>query len=64
MPQYFQYAYETTGDGSSPGHSFVVRAHGDLDGDGVTSLFSLRGKIAAGGSVEFDPQLTELRADE
>jgi hypothetical protein len=64
MPQYFQYVYEVEGDGSSPGDYFVVRAHGDLDGDGVTSVFSMRGKVNTPGTVVIDPQLTELRADE
>lgn len=38
-PQYFQYEYVATAT------SFVVRAHGDLNGDGVFSTFELRGEV-------------------
>lgn len=42
QPQYFQYEYEATET------SFVARAHGDLNGDGVFSTFELRGEIQSG----------------
>jgi type IV pilus assembly protein PilA len=38
-PQYFQYEYEATAT------SFVARAHGDLNGDGVFSTFEINGRI-------------------
>jgi len=38
-PQYYQYDYKATPTG------FVVTATGDLDGDGVTSTFTLRGTV-------------------
>ncbi|HEY1954307.1 MAG TPA: hypothetical protein VGH28_01815 [Polyangiaceae bacterium] len=45
-PQYYQYDYKQT----SP-DSFIAVAHGDLDGDGVTSEFSITGTVVS-GSVE------------
>lgn len=44
-PQYFQYNYLTTGDISAGTGSFEALAAGDLDGDSVTSLFSLAGAV-------------------
>jgi type II secretory pathway pseudopilin PulG len=40
-PVYFTYVYERGADGQS----FVVRAVGDLDADGVQSIFSLEGRV-------------------
>lgn len=41
-PHGFSYEFEST---NAPGHStFATRAHGDLDGDGVTSTFELMGE--------------------
>jgi len=54
-PQYFQYGYESTSDGtaSDEGDTFTAIAHGDLDGDGVTSTFSFFGALQedSGGLV-------------
>ena len=47
-PVYYAYEYAPDLDG----RGFVVRAHGDLDGDGVRSLFEIRGTI--------DPAADEL----
>jgi hypothetical protein len=38
-PQYYQYAYTRAGEG------FRSEARGDLDGDGVTSLFVVDGRF-------------------
>ena len=32
--------------------SFVARAHGDLDGDGLLSTFEIRGSVKADGEPE------------
>jgi hypothetical protein len=53
MPHYYQYEYRTGGPykgpsrgGPDPGpDGFEVSAEGDLDGDGVTSLFTMTGKV-------------------
>jgi len=44
-PTYYQYSYTSTGD------TFTVVAKGDLDADGTTSEFTIRGTVK-GGSVE------------
>lgn len=37
QPHYFAYQFDSTGEGA--GASFTARAHGDLDGNGLTSTF-------------------------
>ena len=51
QPQYFQYQYTTNAVlGTSPvGKVFTAWAHGDLNGDGVTSNFSYQGQVGAAG---------------
>jgi type IV pilus assembly protein PilA len=44
QPQYFSYELVVAPDGKS----FEARAIGDLDGDGVTSLFAMQGKVEDG----------------
>lgn len=56
-PQYYQYSYEATAT------SFVARAHGDLDGDGIVSTFELRGEVK-GGRLVVAPALLEMDSDE
>lgn len=50
-PQYYQYDYQRTGTptGSAPGDGFDAIAHGDLDGDGTYSTFTIHGKIDSSG---------------
>ncbi len=48
FPQYYQYDYKKTGAGS-----FSAIAHGDLDGNGVTSEFSQSGRVV-GGAITLD----------
>lgn len=51
-PQYFQYDYEATPT------SFVARAHGDLDGDGVFSTFEVTGHLV-GDRLVVSPRLSK-----
>jgi type IV pilus assembly protein PilA len=44
-PQYYQYDYHASAD------SFAVVARGDLDGDGVFSEWTIRGKVTDGHVV-------------
>jgi len=47
------YRYEATASGSNTTSRFTARAQGDLDGDGLTSLFERTGKIdPASGEIE------------
>ncbi|MEO8799077.1 MAG: hypothetical protein ABI551_14400 [Polyangiaceae bacterium] len=44
-PQYFQYDYRLVGKGTAVGDEFHAIARGDLDADGITSVYDLSGKI-------------------
>ena len=57
-PQYYQYDYKL----DSP-TTFTAIAHGDLNGDGVTSEFTMKGNIV-GTDVIVDPNVTRIRPDE
>lgn len=57
MPQYFQYEYEATAT------SFVARAHGDLNGNGVYSTFELRGQVV-GDKLVVAPSIVEIDPEE
>jgi type IV pilus assembly protein PilA len=63
-PQYFMYSYTLTGAGTAVGDSYVAAAQGDLNGDGVLSLFSITGAIGAGSILHVAPNLVEVRPDE
>ena len=62
-PQYYQYSYTATTRGG-PGDSFAARAMGDLDGDGVTSSFELRGAVTADGLLQIAPSIAEDKPEE
>ncbi len=54
-PQYYQYTYSAIGR-----TGFVAAAHGDLNGDGVFSTFSIKGRVSPEtGQVEIAPQVEE-----
>ena len=46
------------------GDTFTAEAKGDLDGDGVTSSFTLTGTIGAGDMVTVSPVIKETNPDE
>ena len=49
----YSFSFESTnGEGHS---SFVARARGDLDGDGVTSSFSISGSVDRGAEPKLQP---------
>lgn len=50
-PVYYSYEYTPDADG----RGFVVRARGDLDGDGTLSSFETRGRVDASGELVIDP---------
>ncbi|MCW5832830.1 MAG: hypothetical protein KIS78_10505 [Labilithrix sp.] len=51
VPRAYAYAFDSSGD------TFVTRAHGDLDGDGVLSTFEMRGSAKAGEAPRLEPGL-------
>jgi type II secretory pathway pseudopilin PulG len=62
-PQYYLYGYTTSGT-SAVGDSFTATAHGDLNGDGVLSTFSLTGAISPGFVINVAPNMLEIQPDE
>ncbi len=59
-PQYFMYDYAGT---AGTAGTFVAMGMGDLNGDGITSTFSLRGEVT-GGVVYVAPTFSEFRPTE
>jgi type IV pilus assembly protein PilA len=59
-PQYYMYDYKgTTGDSGT----FLAIGYGDLDGNGTTSSFTLKGQVTA-GTVYVSPALIEDAPEE
>jgi type IV pilus assembly protein PilA len=66
-PQYYMYSYTATTANTTAatvGDNFIASAQGDLDGDGVASLFQIEGQINAGYVLSTSPQIIEVRPDE
>jgi type IV pilus assembly protein PilA len=59
-PQYFMYDYKGT---LGTAGTFAATGMGDLNGDGVTSTFSLRGEVTA-GTVFVAPNFAEDKPEE
>ncbi|HTM43310.1 MAG TPA: hypothetical protein VL137_00070 [Polyangiaceae bacterium] len=52
-PHYFSFAFESRIRGG--GVQFTALAHGDLDGDGAQSTFSISGEAQSGAQSHLDP---------
>ncbi|HVU05367.1 MAG TPA: type II secretion system protein [Polyangiaceae bacterium] len=66
-PQFYQYDYQSTGTTGAANDTFSAIAHGDLDGNGTVSTFSLDGKIQAENGatvVTLAPNIAENLPDE
>src|ERR1019366_212656 len=63
-PQYYMYSYTMTGSGSNIGDSFTGAAQGDLNGDGVLSLFQITGAIQKGFVLNIAPNMLEVRPED
>jgi type IV pilus assembly protein PilA len=61
--QYYMYSYTAAGS-SSPGSSFTATAQGDLNGDGVLSLFSVTGAINSSYALNVAPNMVEVRPED
>jgi len=64
VPQYYMYSYSVTGTGANIGDSFIAGAQGDLNGDGVLSLFQITGAIGNGYILNIAPNMLEVRPEE
>jgi type IV pilus assembly protein PilA len=62
-PQYYSYNYFITGTGAATDDTFTAEAQGDLNGDGVASIFAATGKIQE-GRLNASPTLAETSPDE
>jgi type IV pilus assembly protein PilA len=63
-PQYYAYGYTITGAGSAINDTFVASAAGDLNGDGVTSSFTITGAIQTGYILNIAPNIVEVKPEE
>jgi type IV pilus assembly protein PilA len=65
-PQYYQYDYQVTGSASrqAAGDAIQAIAHGDLDGNGVASTFSLTGRIGKSGTLDLDTTVAQTNPTE
>jgi type IV pilus assembly protein PilA len=68
-PQYFMYKYDETGTTGAKDDNFSAIANGDLDGNGVTSVFELDGKIQEDATskdlvVTISPNINETNPEE
>jgi type IV pilus assembly protein PilA len=63
MPQYYQYNYSSHG-AAAPGDGFTATAHGDLNGDGVVSEFTIQGQINAAKTLVVAPSILEKNPEE
>jgi type IV pilus assembly protein PilA len=64
QPQYYMYSYSISGSGSNTGDSFTAAAQGDLDGNGVLSLFQVSGAIGSGFVLNIAPNFVVVRPDD
>ncbi len=62
-PVYYQYTFATTQPTAGAGGSHVVTAVGDLNGDGVTSLFSMTDNVQA-NKYTLAPSIAETNPEE
>lgn len=61
-PQYYEYEY-ASGNTSAINGAYTATAHGDLNGDGVYSTFSVQGS-AESGAIAISPNIQETNPEE
>jgi type IV pilus assembly protein PilA len=59
-PQYYMYEYKGS---TGPTGKFAATGYGDLNGDGMTSAFAIKGEVTA-GMVYVSPTFDEINPDE
>jgi type IV pilus assembly protein PilA len=61
-PQYYMYGYTVSSTDATTG-GFLVTANGDLNGDGITSQFTVSGS-ASSGVIAISPNIQETNPEE
>jgi type IV pilus assembly protein PilA len=64
QPQYYAYAFTSSGTTGAVNDSFVGTAEGDLNGDGVYSTFSVTGSINSSFALNMAPNMLEVNSEE
>jgi type IV pilus assembly protein PilA len=63
-PQYYEYEYTSTGANTSAfSGNFIALAHGDLNGNGLSSTFTVSG-VAYSGAIAISPNIQETNPEE
>jgi type IV pilus assembly protein PilA len=62
-PQYFMYGYDASIAKKGDGDTFTATAEGDLDGDGTTSAFTMKGEVRS-QQVVVSPTIDEASPEE
>ena len=64
QPQYYMYSYGASGTSGNAGDTYTAQAQGDLNGDGVLSLYTLTGSITSSYVLITAPNLTVVRPED
>jgi hypothetical protein len=64
QPQYYMYSYTASGTSGHAGDTFTAQAQGDLNGDGVLSLYQLTGSITSSYVLFTAPNFVIVRPDD
>jgi len=63
-PQYYMYSYAASGTSGHAGDTFTAQAQGDLNGDGVLSLYQLTGSITSNYVLYTAPNFIIVRPED
>jgi type IV pilus assembly protein PilA len=64
QPQYYMYSYTASSTSGRAGDTFTAQGQGDLNGDGVLSLYQLTGSITSGLVLVTAPNFVVVRPDD
>ena len=64
QPQYYMYSYTASGTSGHAGDTFTAQAQGDLNGDGVLSMYQLTGEITSNYVLYTAPNFIIVRPED
>lgn len=64
QPQYYMYSYAASGTAGTSGDKYTAQAQGDLNGDGVLSLYQLTGSISSNLVLLTAPNFVIVRPED